>query len=230
MATQPLSLTSQVIAYNDAVDLRDKTASSTYQGATLAEVLALSPASADTTYDLASAQDGANVDITLTGSDATADTVQLTAGTNITLTETAGSITIDAAGGSAGPLVFRCQLQPEGLSPGQKVTPTYVFENTLLLDPTWEWNLGGGTLFLGDDAAFGGPELATYLGVDPSKVWISVTAVRQSVSADGIQGIGVVYSNTFGAPGNPWIIGINGVQENATGGYVNLNVEILLYP
>ena len=57
------------------------------------------PADTDTTYDLASAQDGVNVDITLTGSDATVDTVQLTAGTNITLTEAAGSITIDAAGG-----------------------------------------------------------------------------------------------------------------------------------
>lgn len=56
----------------------------------------------DTTYDLASAQDGANVDITLTGSDASVDTVQLTAGTNITLTEAAGSITIDAAGGGGG--------------------------------------------------------------------------------------------------------------------------------
>ena len=63
------------------------------------------PADVDTTYDLASAQDGANVDITLTGSDATVDTVQLTAGTNITLTEAAGSITIDASGGGAAGLV-----------------------------------------------------------------------------------------------------------------------------
>tara|TARA_R110000772_G_scaffold77311_2_gene166603 strand:+ start:2859 stop:3872 length:1014 start_codon:yes stop_codon:yes gene_type:complete len=60
------------------------------------------PADVDTTYDLASVQDGANVDITLTGSDASVDTVQLTAGTNITLTEAAGSITIDAAGGGGG--------------------------------------------------------------------------------------------------------------------------------
>jgi len=60
------------------------------------------PADTNTTYDLASAQDGANVDITLTGSDASIDTVQLTAGTNITLTEAAGSITIDAAGGGGG--------------------------------------------------------------------------------------------------------------------------------
>lgn len=56
----------------------------------------------NTTYDLASAQDGANVDITLTGSDTVVDTVQLTAGTNITLTENAGAITIDAAGGGGG--------------------------------------------------------------------------------------------------------------------------------
>jgi len=60
------------------------------------------PVDPNTTYDLASAQDGTNVDITLTGSDATVDTVQLTAGTNITLTEAAGSITIDAAGGGGG--------------------------------------------------------------------------------------------------------------------------------
>ena len=59
----------------------------------------------NTTYDLAAAQDGSNVDITLTGSDASVDTVQLTAGTNITLTETGGNITIDAAGGGAPGLV-----------------------------------------------------------------------------------------------------------------------------
>ena len=64
------------------------------------------PAGSDTTYDLASAQDGANVDVTLTGSDATTDTVQLTAGTNITLTDNgSNSITIDAAGGGAAGLV-----------------------------------------------------------------------------------------------------------------------------
>lgn len=57
------------------------------------------PADLNTTYDLTSAQNLTNVDITLTGSDATVDTIQLTAGTNITLTEAAGSITIDAAGG-----------------------------------------------------------------------------------------------------------------------------------
>ena len=60
------------------------------------------PVDPNTTYDLAAAQAGLNVDITLTGSDATTDTVQLTAGTNITLTETAGNITIDAAGGGGG--------------------------------------------------------------------------------------------------------------------------------
>ena len=54
---------------------------------------------ADTTYDLASAQNGADVDVTLTGSDATVDTIKLVAGLNVTLTDTAGSITIDAANG-----------------------------------------------------------------------------------------------------------------------------------
>ena len=51
------------------------------------------------TYDLTSAQDGANVDIILTGSDESVDTIQLTAGTNITLTEADGKVTIDAASG-----------------------------------------------------------------------------------------------------------------------------------
>ena len=54
----------------------------------------------NTTYDLASAQNAANVDVTLTGSDATTDTVTLAAGTNITLTDNGSNqITIDAAGG-----------------------------------------------------------------------------------------------------------------------------------
>lgn len=58
---------------------------------------------AGTTYDLASAQDGSNVDITLTPSTGAVDTVQLTAGTNITLTDNgSNNITIDAAGGGGG--------------------------------------------------------------------------------------------------------------------------------
>jgi hypothetical protein len=56
-----------------------------------------------TTYDLASAQDGANVDITLTPSTGAVDTVQLTAGSGITLTDNgSNNITIDAAGGGSG--------------------------------------------------------------------------------------------------------------------------------
>jgi len=57
------------------------------------------PVDPNTTYDLASAQDAANVNINLTGSDATVDTVKLVAGTNITLTNVANEITIDASGG-----------------------------------------------------------------------------------------------------------------------------------
>ena len=54
---------------------------------------------ADTTYDLAAAASGANINLNLTGSDATTDTVSIVAGTNITLSEAAGVVTIDAAGG-----------------------------------------------------------------------------------------------------------------------------------
>jgi hypothetical protein len=50
MAKQPLSLNSQVVAYNDAADLRNKTASDIYQGATIAEVLALGGGSGPKVY------------------------------------------------------------------------------------------------------------------------------------------------------------------------------------
>jgi hypothetical protein len=56
-----------------------------------------------TTYDLASAQDGNNVDITLTPATGAVDTVQLTAGSGITLTDNgSNNITIDAAAGGSG--------------------------------------------------------------------------------------------------------------------------------
>jgi hypothetical protein len=58
------------------------------------------PADNNTTYDLASAQAAANVNVNLTGSDATTDTVTIAAGTNITLTDNGSNqITIDASGG-----------------------------------------------------------------------------------------------------------------------------------
>jgi hypothetical protein len=60
-------------------------------------------ADTDTTYDLASAQAGSDVNVNLTGSDATTDTVKFAAGTNITLTDNGSNqITIDASGGAAG--------------------------------------------------------------------------------------------------------------------------------
>ena len=56
-----------------------------------------------TTYDLASVQDGDNVDITLTPATGAVDTVQLTAGSGITLTDNgSNNITIDAAAGGSG--------------------------------------------------------------------------------------------------------------------------------
>ena len=99
------------------------------------------PADVDTTYDLASTQDGVNVDITLTGSDATVDTIQLTAGTNITLTETAGSITIDAAGGGGG---------AAGLVNGPQ---TNSLKNADALVTTAAITKGDGDIVLGDGAS-----------------------------------------------------------------------------
>ena len=56
-----------------------------------------------TTYDLASAQDGTNVDITLTPSTGAVDTVQLTAGTGITLADDGNNnITIISAASGTG--------------------------------------------------------------------------------------------------------------------------------
>jgi len=64
------------------------------------ESVEISATDTDTTYDLTSAQNVSDVDITLTGSDATTDTVKLVAGTNITLTDSGtNQVTIDAAGG-----------------------------------------------------------------------------------------------------------------------------------
>ena len=58
---------------------------------------------AGTTYDLASAQDGSNVDITLTPSTGAVDTVQLTAGTGITLADDGNNnITIISAASGTG--------------------------------------------------------------------------------------------------------------------------------
>ena len=58
-----------------------------------------------TTYDLASSQDGDNVDITLTPSAGAVDTVQLTAGTGIALTNNSNSVTIDVLPGNNGAFV-----------------------------------------------------------------------------------------------------------------------------
>lgn len=67
------------------------------------EAIQISATDTNTTYDLTSAQNASDVDITLTGSDATTDTVKLVAGTNITLTDSGtNQVTIDAAGGGGG--------------------------------------------------------------------------------------------------------------------------------
>jgi hypothetical protein len=53
----------------------------------------------NTTYDLGSAQNGNNVDVSLVGSDSTTDSIKLVAGTGVTLTDNGSNqITIDAPG------------------------------------------------------------------------------------------------------------------------------------
>jgi len=60
--------------------------------------IAATGGAANTEYDLASAQNGSNIDISLTGTDATTDTVSLIAGTNVTLTDNgSNNITINAS-------------------------------------------------------------------------------------------------------------------------------------
>ncbi len=58
--------------------------------------IAATGGAANTEYDLASSQNGSNVDVSLTGTDATTDTVSLVAGTNVTITDDgSNNITID---------------------------------------------------------------------------------------------------------------------------------------
>ena len=56
----------------------------------------------DTTYDLTSLQDGANVDVKLIGTNGTTDIVKLVAGQNITLSNTGNQIIITSTGGGGG--------------------------------------------------------------------------------------------------------------------------------
>lgn len=68
-----------------------------------ANVITIGSTDTDTTYDLASAQLGSDVNVNLTGSDATTDTIKLVAGTNVTLTDDgSNNITIDTSGGEPG--------------------------------------------------------------------------------------------------------------------------------
>ena len=83
--------------------------------------------STDTTYDLASAQNGTDVDITLTGSDATVDTVKLVAGANIILTDSGTSeITIDAIGAALSAEQVRIEVKNTSGVTLTKGTPVYI--------------------------------------------------------------------------------------------------------
>jgi hypothetical protein len=67
----------------------------------------------NTTYDLGSAQNGNNVDVSLVGSDSTTDSVKLVAGTGVTLTDNGSNqITIDTIG-SGEACAFGLNFEPE---------------------------------------------------------------------------------------------------------------------
>ena len=97
MATIPSG--EQVVFISPEVDMSERKSSvnnSVQTVYTMQDIVDTVGTDTNTTYDLSSVQDGANVDIKLTGSDATVDTIQLTAGTNITLTNTGSNVTIDS--------------------------------------------------------------------------------------------------------------------------------------
>lgn len=81
----------------------------------------------NTTYDLASTQNGTDVDVTLTGSDATVDTVKLVAGANIVLTDNGASeITIDAIGAAETAERIRIEVKNTSGVTLTKGTPVYI--------------------------------------------------------------------------------------------------------
>lgn len=105
----------------------------------------------NTTYDLASAQNASDVDVTLTGSDATADTVKLVAGSNITLTDSGtNQITIDAAGGGgggAGTFNFQTSQIPAVSAFGTQ-------DARRIIAPLWGYSTQAGYTFSANEVVF----------------------------------------------------------------------------
>jgi len=81
----------------------------------------------NTTYDLASSQSGADVDLTLTGSDASVDTLKLVSGANVTITDD-GSNNITIASSGIVPGAESIQIEVKNTSGGTllKGTPVYI--------------------------------------------------------------------------------------------------------
>ncbi len=81
----------------------------------------------NTTYDLASAQNGTDVDVALTGSDATSDIVKLVAGSNIILTDNgANAVTIDAIGAAISSEKVQVEVKNTSGVTLTKGTPVYI--------------------------------------------------------------------------------------------------------
>ena len=121
----------------------------------------------NTTYDLGSAQAGANVSVSLTGSDATTDTVTLAAGTNITLTDNGScQITIDSTGAA-------------GLVSGTG-TDSMKNADSLVTNPATA--SGVCSIALGDGASAAG-NVAVAIGLSASAPLVSGTAVGAYATA-----------------------------------------------
>ena len=88
------------------------------------------PANTNTTYDLDSIQNAANVDVRLVGSDGTTDIVQFVPGTNITLTNAGSAITIDSVN-TGGTVTSVALAMPAGFAvAGSPITNSGTFTVT----------------------------------------------------------------------------------------------------
>lgn len=178
------------------------------------------PVDPNTTYDLASAQNAANVDVTLTGSDATTDTVTLAAGTNITLTDNGSNqITIDAAGGGGGTTSF----QGTAWTLSTQASSDIVYETFMI---------PGGTFTTGDVVEITGLEYRNGMNNwGYSSLWISdaaQTVGQAPVSSSGNYSFAQVQSSSARVNvyyNKTLFIKSNGTMHMPIGGSNNVDAE-----
>jgi hypothetical protein len=179
-----------------------------------------------TTYDLASAQDGNNVDITLTPATGAVDTVQLTAGTNITLTDNgSNNITIDAAGGGGGSGLWTAVGSDIYNNNWNSTNGTVVIgKNTTSTDITAQVEVAGriSQLYNGNSVALGYRAGESDTG-NNQLVAIGYDALRSNTTGNDNIGIGK-NALTLSTTGNTNIAIGSLSQENSTTGSSNVSV------